>query len=119
MTRASGFVMVGEPFWWTNPPHEYLQSVGLSADSFDTHHGNVTTGESEGLRLVYTLVSSEEDWDRSEGLHWYTAAEYALTHPRDPDLKELLARDSKERESYLRWGREVLGWAIYLFRKMR
>ncbi len=119
MTRSSGFVMVGEPFWRTNPPHEYLQSVGLSADSFDTHHGNVTTGESEGLRLVCTLVSSEEDWDRSEGLHWYTAAEYALTHPRDPDVKELLARDSKERESYLRWGREVLGWAIYLFRKMR
>jgi SAM-dependent methyltransferase len=119
MTRPSGFVMVGEPFWRTNPPQEYLQSEGLSADSFDTHHGNVTTGESEGLRLVYTLVSSEKDWDRSEGLHWYTAAEYALTHPKDPDLEDLLGRDSKEKESYLRWGREVLGWAIYLFRKMR
>lgn len=119
MTSSSGFVMVGEPFWRTNPPQEYLQSQGLSADSFDTHHGNVTTGESEGLRPVYTLVSSDEDWDRSEGLHWYTAAEFALTNPRDPDLEELLARDLKERESYLRWGRDVLGWAIYLFRKMQ
>ncbi len=119
MTRSSAFVMVGEPFWRTNPPREYLQSEGLSVDSFGTHHGNATTGESEGLRLVYTVVSSQEDWDRSEGLHWSTAAEYALAHPEDTDLEELLARDSKERESYLRWGRDTLGWAIYLFRKMR
>jgi SAM-dependent methyltransferase len=58
MTRSPGFVMVGEPFWRTNPPQEYLQSEGLSADSFDTNHGNVRTGESEGRRLVFTLVSS-------------------------------------------------------------
>jgi ubiquinone/menaquinone biosynthesis C-methylase UbiE len=119
MTMSSGFVMVGEPFWRKNPPQEYLHSEGLSAESFDTHHGNATTGESEGLRLVFTLVSSQEDWDRSEGLHWSTAAEYALAHPDDTDLEELLARDSKERESYLRWGRDTLGWAIYLFRRMR
>jgi len=119
MTKSSGFVMVGEPFWRTSPPQEYLQSEGLSADSFDTHHGNATTGESEGLRLVFTIVSSKEDWDRSEGLHWSAAAEYALAHPEDTDLEELLARDSKERESYLRWGRDTLGWAIYLFRKTR
>ncbi len=119
MTRSPGFVMVGEPFWRTSPPQEYLQSEGLSADSFDTHHGNVTTGELEGLRLVFTLVSSKEDWDRSEGLHWSAAAGYALAPPEDTDLEELMACDSKERESYLRWGRDTLGWAIYLFRKMR
>jgi SAM-dependent methyltransferase len=119
MTKSSGFMMVGEPFWRTDPSQEYLQSEGLSADSFGTHHGNVTTGESEGLRLVYTLVGSQEDWDMTEGLHWFAAAEYAVAHPEDTDLKELLARDSKERESYLRWGRGILGWAIYLFRKMR
>ncbi|TMI13732.1 methyltransferase domain-containing protein [Candidatus Bathyarchaeota archaeon] len=118
MTRAPGFVMVGEPLWRTNPPKEYLQSEGLSADSFDTHQGNVRTGESEGLRPVFTLVGSKEDWDRSEGLHWTSATEYAFAHPEDTDLEELLARDSKERESYLRWGRDTLGWAIYLFRKM-
>jgi SAM-dependent methyltransferase len=119
MTRSPGFVMVGEPFWRTDPPQEYLQSEGLSADSFDTHHGNFRTGESEGLRLVFTLVSGQEDWDRSEGLHSTSAAEYALAHPEDPDLEELLTRDSKERESYLRWGRDTLGWAIYLFLKMQ
>jgi hypothetical protein len=87
--------MVGEPFLRTSPPQEYLQSEGLMADSFDAHHGNVTTGESEGLKLVFAFVSRKEDWDRSEGLHWSAAAEYTLAHPEDTDLEELLARDSK------------------------
>jgi SAM-dependent methyltransferase len=119
MTKPFGFVMVGEPFWRRNPPAEYLKSGELSADSFDTHHGNVAAGEVEGLRTVYTLVSGEEDWDMYEALHWYAAAGYALTNPQDPDLEELSALVSKDRESYLRWGRETLGWAIYLFRKMK
>jgi SAM-dependent methyltransferase len=118
MTSPSGFVMVGEPFWRKTPSQEYLNSGELSTDSFDTHPGNVATGESEGLRTVYTLVSGEEDWDRYESLHWYAAAEYALANPEDPDLEELSASVSKERESYLNWGRETMGWAIYLFRKM-
>lgn len=118
ITKPSGFVMVGEPFWRRTPAQEYLLSEGLSADSFNTHHGNVATGESEGLAAVYTVVSSEEDWDTYESLHWYAAAEYAITNPQDPDLEELETRVSKERESYLRWGKETLGWAIYLFREM-
>jgi ubiquinone/menaquinone biosynthesis C-methylase UbiE len=118
MTKPFGFVMVGEPFWRKTPPQEYLKSQQLSTDSFDTHHGNVAIGESEGLRTVYTLVGSEEDWDTYEGLHWYAAEEFALANPQDPDLDELSSRVSSEREFYLRWGRETLGWAIYLFRKM-
>ena len=118
MTKPSGFVMVGEPFWRKTPSQEYLKSQELSADSFDTHHGNVAMGESEGLWTVYTLVSSEQDWDTYEGLHWYAAEEFALTNPQDHDLEELSSRVSSEKESYLRWGRETLGWAIYLFRKM-
>jgi|SRR2546422_10591742 len=51
--------------------------------------------------------------------YWYAAAEYALSNPQDPDSEELSARVSNERESYLRWGRETLGWAIYLFRNMK
>ena len=117
MTRPLGFLMVGEPFWRKDPPPEYLDASGLSRDSFSTHYDNADSGESLGLGLVYTLVSSEGDWDRYEALHWYAVNQYALSNPRDPDLEELLARDSRERESYLRYGRETLGWAIYLFRK--
>ncbi|HOL16495.1 MAG TPA: hypothetical protein PLZ49_09975 [Bacillota bacterium] len=38
-------------------------------------------------------------------------------NPGDPDLPELMERVNRSRECYLRWGRDCLGWAAYLFRK--
>ena len=37
-------------------------------------------------------------------------------HPDDPDLPELLERVAKDKSVYLRWGRDTVGWAIYVFR---
>ena len=45
------------------------------------------------------------------------AAEYARSSPDDPDLPEITERVKTSRDIYLRWGRDCLGWAIYLFRK--
>lgn len=119
MAKPNGLVMVGEPFWRSDPPKDYLESESFSRELFSTHYGNVVIGEKVGLTLAYTLVSSEADWDTYEGLHWFAASEYSLSRPKDPDLKDLLARVSKEKHSYLRHGRDVLGWAIYLFRNTR
>jgi ubiquinone/menaquinone biosynthesis C-methylase UbiE len=117
MTKPLGHVMVGEPFWRKTPPKLYLKSAKLSRRSLNTHKGNVTTGENVGLAPVFALVSSESDWDKYEGLHWYAAREYANSHSEDPDLKDIMAQDSKGRENYLKFERDVLGWAIYLFQK--
>jgi hypothetical protein len=78
---------------------------------------NVEAGERRGLDLVHTLVSGQDDWDKYEGLQWYATAEYARTHPDDPDLPELLQRVAKNKAVYLQWGRDTVGWAIYVFRR--
>ncbi len=77
---------------------------------------NVEAGQRRGLDLVHTLVSSKDDWDRYEGLQWHAMAEYARAERDDADLPELLERVAKEKTVYLRWGRDALGWAIYVFR---
>ncbi len=116
MVAPGGWVIAGEPFWRQEPPAEYLAASGLSQDAFGTHAGNAEAGERRGLELVHTLVSSQDDWDLYEGLQWYASAEYARSHPDDPDLPELVERVAQDKEAYLRWGRDSLGWAIYLFR---
>jgi hypothetical protein len=68
------------------------------------------------MELVHTIVSNKDDWDRYEGLQWFAAAEYARTHPDDPDVAELAERVSRAKTAYLYWGRDTLGWAIYVFR---
>ncbi|MFO7743503.1 MAG: class I SAM-dependent methyltransferase, partial [Anaerolineae bacterium] len=81
------------------------------------HDGNVTVGQELGLELVYTLVSNQDDWDRYEGLQWYAAEVWASRHPDDPDVEEVLERVRHDKQAYLRWGRETMGWAIYVFKK--
>jgi SAM-dependent methyltransferase len=118
MVAPGGWVIVGEPYWLKEPSEEYLAALGASRDGFGTHFGNAEAGGLRELELVYTIVSSKDDWDKYEGLQWYAAAEYARCHPDDPDLPELLERVAKDKATYLRWGRDTMGWAIYVFRHL-
>lgn len=116
MVKPGGWVIVGEPFWLQEPPGDYLKASGCSREDFGSHFSNAEAGERLGMELVHTIVSSKDDWDRYEGLQWFATAEYASAHPEDPDLAKLIERVRKERVAYLRWGRDTLGWAIYLFK---
>jgi cyclopropane fatty-acyl-phospholipid synthase-like methyltransferase len=118
MTKPSGLIMVGEAFWLKEPSEEYLKASGMKRDEIGTYYDNVKAGErEEGLTCIYSLVSNHDDWDRYEWLKWWATDDYVRTHPDDPDIPELLERSRQEKENYLRWERETLGWAIYIFRK--
>jgi SAM-dependent methyltransferase len=117
MAAPGRWVVVGEPYWRQEPAPAYLEATGEERSSFGTHYENAAAGLDLGLKLVYTLVSSPDDWDRYEGLQWYAATEWADTHPQDPDAGEVLQRVRANRASYLRWGRDTVGWSIYVFKK--
>jgi SAM-dependent methyltransferase len=116
VTKPGGWVVAGEPYWRSEPADEYLEAIGASQSTYGTHYENVTVGETMGLTLAYTLVSNEDDWDEYEGLQWYAAEGWARNNPDDPDVGKVLARVRMGRDEYLKWGRDTLGWAIYLFR---
>jgi SAM-dependent methyltransferase len=116
LTRPGGSVIVGEPHWRVpDPSPEYLAAMRMKREQFGTHAQNVETGERVGLRLLYNVVSSHDDWDRYEGLQWRACERWAQQHPGHPDVAEL--RSPHFRDAYLRWGRDQLGWAVYLFSK--
>ena len=116
-TKRNRLVVVGEPFWISKPPKEYFDLSEVKYEMFSTHVGNVQIGENLGLKLLYTFVSTQDEWDRYLGLQWYATDKYAQAHPDDPDLPELLAKLNREKTLYLKWERDAIGWAIYVFRK--
>ena len=116
-TKPGGLILVGEPFWRRKPSPEYLATTNRTADAQGSHVENVATGTDLGLRFLHSIVSSEDDWDRYEGLHMLSAERYALAHPDDPDVPEILDRVRPFMHDYLRWGRDEQGWALYLFMK--
>ncbi len=117
MTKPGGLIAVGEPFWLQEPDPEFLKRGGYERDTFASHYQNFLTGQELGLNLLYTIVSDHYEWDNYYSLYWYAGDEYIRTHPDDPDLPEFKAWLEDGRDQYLRWERDTLGWAIYLFRK--
>jgi SAM-dependent methyltransferase len=117
MTKPEALILVGEPFWLKDPDDAYLVAENLTRDMFGTHCENVLVGEDEGLFPLYTMVSNQDDWDRYETLQWYAAEMHARDNPDDPDVSEILTRVARGRTNYLQWGRDTVGWAMYLFRK--
>ena len=117
MTKPGGLILAGEPFWIKEPEEAYLAAENFTRDIFGTHYENVIAGEDEDLFPLYTLVSNHDDWDRYETLKWYAAEKYAAENPNDEDATEVLSRVAHDRTKYLRWGRDTVGWSLYLFRK--
>ncbi len=113
--RPGGLVLVGEPYWRHPPIPDYLAASGFRATSFVSHAENMAIGAELGLGPLYSLASNEDDWDRYQGLQWRAAERYARTQPDDPDLPEFLDHVHRDRDTYLRWERDTLGWAVYLF----
>ncbi len=114
--RPGGLVVVGEPYWKQEPGPEYLAAAALEASTFSSLHGNAEIGDEESMTLLYVMPSTAADWDRYEMLQLRAAERYAVAHPDDPDVPELLERVRSGIDAYLRWGRDTLGWAIYVFR---
>jgi cyclopropane fatty-acyl-phospholipid synthase-like methyltransferase len=117
MTKPSGLVVVGEAFWLKDPAEEYLKASGTKREDFGTHMQNVEVSEEEGLTCVYTMVSNSDDWDHYETLKWWNVEDYVRNNPDDEDVEELLARTRREKDIYLRWERDTLGWAIYVLQR--
>ena len=114
--RPGGHVVVGEPYWRRLPvPADYEDG----REPWTTLEGTVTVFETCGLPVVSVISSSEDDWDIYETLHWQAVEAWLGANPEDPDASEIRARHERHKHSYLRHGRELLGWAIFVGRKRR
>ncbi len=116
IVKPGGLIAIGEPYKMHEPSPEYVAIEPAFALNLSTHAENVETALNAGLTPLYAIASNLDDWDRYEGLQWRAAENYALEHPDDPDVPELLEKIRANRDVYLRYGRDTLNWAIYLFR---
>jgi cyclopropane fatty-acyl-phospholipid synthase-like methyltransferase len=115
LVRPGGAVLVGEGYWRCEPDPEYLDRLGATAEEMSTHEGTIAAGVAAGLESRGAWASSDRDWDRYEDLYARTVETYVATHPDDPDSPAMGERIRRWRETYLRWGRDTLGFGLYLF----
>jgi SAM-dependent methyltransferase len=110
-----GFVAVGEPYWrrWPLPPAFEVEE----GEEFLPLAETVGRFESAGVEVVTMIDSSTDDWDRYETLHWLALEEWLAANPDDPQAEEFRGRGRHYRDRYLRWIRDLMGWAIFICRR--
>jgi hypothetical protein len=112
-----GYLLIGDGYWKQEPNSAYLQALQTTPDELMTHADNVGTGVALGFVPLYAAVCNDDEWDCYEWLHLHNIERYARRMPDDPDVPALLERIRSWRNVYLRWGRETLGFGLYLFQK--
>jgi len=111
--RPGGNVAVGEPFWrtWPLPP-------GVDDLGYVTLEETAARFAAAGLALVGLIAASEDDWDHYESQHWGALETWLAEHPDDPSAPEIRERHEANRSEYLRFERDLLGWAIFVARRV-
>ncbi len=112
LTRPGGRVLIGEGFWARPPSPDFLAATGIAAAEFATHAHNLDLATDGGLSPHWSITASEREWDEYEWAHQRSIESFAAANPDFP--AELLARSRAWRRAYWRWGRDTLGFGLYL-----
>ncbi|MFK8003989.1 MAG: cyclopropane-fatty-acyl-phospholipid synthase family protein [Polyangiales bacterium] len=115
-TRHGGYVLVGHGFWDHEPPTDYLDASGIDKGEFGGRLDTMTRGREAGLTLLYSSVSSRDEWDAFEGRILFNWEEHCRLGASDED-RRTLERKRAWNDLQQRWGRTAMGFGLYLFRR--
>lgn len=111
---AGALIAVGEGYWRAWPLPEGLEPE--VSWNFVPLADTVERAEATGVEMIGLIASSKDDWDRYESLRWATLTDWLAENPEHPDANEFRATGERYRERYLSRTRDLLGWAIFVFR---
>ena len=114
--KPGGLVVTGEPYWKQDPPAPYLEAEGLTADQFPGLDAYAEGIWARDLTLLWMRGSTVQEWDRYEMLQAAALDAFRRDDPAHEDLEAITARHIKDKRSYLRWGRDCLGFAFWVIR---
>lgn len=81
--------------------------------------GTLKRIEDNGMELTGMVLASEDDWDNYEAAHWRNMEQWVRENPEDTDVSEFGAIMRKDRDVYLRWAREFLGWGVFIIQESK
>ncbi len=116
LTENGGFILIGDCYWRKEPSSEYLKIFGGSPPAYRSHQDNIELIHQAGLKLISSDECSTEQWDDFESRH------QKKLKARFSQISDNEERAKKEKflelwnHHYEKWGRETLGFGLYLAR---
>ena len=116
LLKKHGQILFAEGYWKKKPDTAYLEYLQASENDYCFHWQNVEKAMKHNLIPLYSHTASEEDFDNYEWLYSRSIEDYTRENPNDTDNVSMLEHIRLWRKNYLRYGRDTLGFALYLFR---
>jgi SAM-dependent methyltransferase len=113
MVREDGLVLIGEPYWITEPTKEAEDALG---HGFTSLVGTLDRCADRGAALVEMVLADGDSWDRYAAAQWWTATAWLRDNPDHPDHAAMQEFLESGRRSYLEYGRQQLGWGVFVLR---
>ncbi len=117
LVESGGLLLIADGYLKQPATPEYRAMLGESIPDEMTHGANVATGQQLGLVPLSAWTSSEQEWDHFEWAYQRILERKAREQPDRQELREKLLRRRDWIQAYLQWGRNTLGYGVYLFQK--
>lgn len=111
-TTEDGAVILGERYWKTERvPPEFARDWKDILTEFEL----ARIAAEEGFDLSYLIRSDDTDWERYETCIWQSCRTWLKANPGHPEYPEVTEYLHQIQDEYLGYGREYVGWGMYLF----
>jgi SAM-dependent methyltransferase len=109
--RRDSRLGIGEPYWLVDsiPPEVAAQNPSVHSE-----YELLQIARQEGFDLECVVRASHDDWDRYESDNWHGLIRWIEENPEHPELEEVVQHLHKVQDDYLNYGRQYLGWAMYV-----
>lgn len=114
--KPGGMLLWSDPYWKADPDPAFVAMLGPYA-AYKTHQENIEAGEAAGLELRYAGMSPDYEWDDCAFSMYAAAKAWLADNPDDPEADSVRQRAELQRMAYMRFGRDTLGFGLYLFRR--
>jgi len=116
LLAEGGLLLVGEPYWREDPPPQAYQAEGVGPEDFTSLVGTLDRFEAAGTQLVEMVLADEAGWDRYTAGQWWTVSRWLDDNPDSPEAPAMREYLTDLRRSYLAYGRQYLGWGVFVLR---
>lgn len=117
-TVPGGWVVVGEGFWVKEPEPEYLAALGAEKGELGAEGWIEEIARKVGLEPVEKWVASREEWDAYENALLEGIEKHVRDTPADREGPEMLREQRAFHAAQLKWGRDTMGFAVHLLKRV-
>jgi cyclopropane fatty-acyl-phospholipid synthase-like methyltransferase len=118
LVSPNGWALMA-PTYWQRPPHpDYLAAIYGDVNEAQSLPATLAAAEDAGWHVTDCHASTPEEWDDYEHSYAASMRRWCDENPDAADAGAFRERIEKWAEAYERWGRDTMGYAVMLLRRM-